>query len=113
MNRLTLTIAAFLALFTFDPAAARAQATSPERAAVTAAAEALGGAARIRTLRNFTLVGYGQYAYQYGGGNITALPDAPMKLQAANDLRRVYDLENGACGCSNGAFLFPSPRTAP
>ena len=35
------------------------------------------------------------YAYQNGGGNITALPGAPQKFIAANDYRRVYDLEHG------------------
>lgn len=65
------------------------------RQAIEAAAAALGGAERLRALRNITLVGYGQYAYQQGGGNITALPDAPLKLIAANDLRRVYDVEHG------------------
>jgi hypothetical protein len=56
------------------------------RDAVEAAATALGGAERLRALRNITLIGYGQYAYQNGGGNITALPEAPLKLIAANDL---------------------------
>ena len=42
-----------------------------------------------------TLIGYAQYAYQNGGGNITALPGAPQKFIAANDYRRVYDLEHG------------------
>ncbi len=64
------------------------------RAAIDAAAVALGGADRLRALRNITLMGYGQYAYQNGGGNITALPDAPLKLIAANDLKRVYDVEH-------------------
>ena len=63
--------------------------------AIDAAAAALGGADRLRALRNITVMGYGQYAYQNGGGNITSLPDAPLKLIAANDLRRVYDVEHG------------------
>src|SRR5215472_15867732 len=50
---------------------------------------------RVRSVKNLTLVGYGQYAYQFGGGNITGSPDAPQKYIAANDLRRVYDLEHG------------------
>src|SRR5262245_49761894 len=62
--------------------------------AIDAAAEALGGAERILKLRNITLIGYAQYAYQNGGGNITALPGAPQKFIAANDYRRVYDLEH-------------------
>lgn len=74
----------------------RIEGGTPEaaRQVIDAAAAALGGAERIASLRNLTLIGYGQYAYQYGGGNITGLPDAPMKLIAANDLRRVYDLEH-------------------
>jgi glyoxylase-like metal-dependent hydrolase (beta-lactamase superfamily II) len=63
--------------------------------AINAAAAALGGADRIRALRNVTLVGYAQYAYQNGGGNISPLPGAPQKFIAANDYRRVYDLEHG------------------
>ena len=50
---------------------------------------------RVRAVKNLTLVGYGQYAYMFGGGRITGSPDAPEKYQAANDLRRVYDLEHG------------------
>src|SRR4051794_33243904 len=41
--------------------------------AVDAAAEALGGANRLRAVRNITLQGYAQYAYQNGGGNISPL----------------------------------------
>src|SRR5207253_761294 len=36
-----------------------------------------------------------QYAYQNGGGNISPLPGAPQKFIAANDYRRIYDLEHG------------------
>src|SRR5262245_6069137 len=62
--------------------------------ALDAAAQALGGAARLRALRNITLQGYGQYASQNGGGNISPLPGAPQKLIAANDYRRIYDVQN-------------------
>jgi glyoxylase-like metal-dependent hydrolase (beta-lactamase superfamily II) len=68
---------------------------STVKEAVDAAAAALGGSDRILKLRNITLIGYAQYAYQNGGGNITALPGAPQKFIAANDYRRVYDLEHG------------------
>lgn len=74
------------------------QAQSPPgsaRMVVNEAAKALGGADHVRSVRNITLVGYGQYAYMFGGGRITASPDAPEKYQAANDLRRVYDVEHG------------------
>ena len=77
-----------------DGAAARVPGTTATDA-INAAAAALGGADRILALRNITLVGYAQYAYQNGGGNITALPGAPQKLIAANDYRRIYDLQNG------------------
>src|SRR5262252_10213527 len=67
----------------------------PVRTIIDQAAEALGGSERVRAVKNITLIGYGQYAYQFGGGNITGSPDAPQKYIAANDLRRVYDLEHG------------------
>ena len=62
--------------------------------AVAAAVEALGGVERIDAVRNITLLGYAHYAYQNGGGNITALPNAPQKYIEAVDLRRTYDLAN-------------------
>ena len=80
------------------PAAARAQTRTPPASArelINGAAGALGGLDKVRRAKNITLIGYGQYAYMFGGGRITASPDAPEKYQAANDLRRVYDLEHG------------------
>jgi glyoxylase-like metal-dependent hydrolase (beta-lactamase superfamily II) len=76
-------------------AAAHAAASGAERPAIEKAAAALGGRARIEALKNITLVGYGQYAYVYGAGNISGDPNAPEKYEAANDLRRIYDLEHG------------------
>jgi glyoxylase-like metal-dependent hydrolase (beta-lactamase superfamily II) len=64
------------------------------RALVARAAAAIGGIDRIRAVRNITLSGYAQYAYQFGGGRITGEPTAPEKYIAANELRRVYDLEH-------------------
>src|ERR1051325_3155253 len=80
-----------------QPATAPASTVPGQTAAqaIDAAASALGGADRIRALRNLTLVGYAQYAYQNGGGNISPLPGAPQKFIAANDYRRIYDLEHG------------------
>jgi glyoxylase-like metal-dependent hydrolase (beta-lactamase superfamily II) len=72
-----------------------AQQASASRQVINQAAEALGGTERIRSVKNITLAGYGQYAYMFGGGRISGSPDAPEKYQAANDLRRVYDLEHG------------------
>ena len=68
--------------------------TRTARQVVDAAFAALGGAEKLRAVRNITLVGYGQYAYQFGGGRITGEPTAPEKYIAANELRRVYDLEH-------------------
>src|SRR5688572_24891747 len=65
------------------------------RTVVERAAAALGGLERIRAIRNITLAGYAQYAYQFGGGRISGDPAAPDKYLAANELRRVYDLEHG------------------
>jgi glyoxylase-like metal-dependent hydrolase (beta-lactamase superfamily II) len=75
------------------PGAARA-ATS-DRPLLVAAAEALGGLQRVQGVRNITLIGYGTYAYQFGGGNVTSGPNAAQRYMGANDLRRVYDLEHG------------------
>jgi hypothetical protein len=72
------------------PAAAMAQLVVARQAA-----DALGGLDRIQKLRNIRLIGYGQYGYMFGGGNITGDPNAPMKYEAANALERVYDLEHG------------------
>jgi glyoxylase-like metal-dependent hydrolase (beta-lactamase superfamily II) len=64
------------------------------RGVVERAAGALGGVERIRSVRNITLNGYAQYAYQFGGGRVTGELSAPEKYIAANELRRVYDLEH-------------------
>src|SRR5438034_5687754 len=86
----------------------QAQNAPSASAALTAAAHALGGMERIRSVRNITLEGFGQYAYQCGGGNISADPNAPQKYQAANDLKRVYDLEHGRFQLfERRNFLFP------
>jgi glyoxylase-like metal-dependent hydrolase (beta-lactamase superfamily II) len=94
VNRMGISIVAMAvlgALVTIE--IARAQAGSA-RAVVEAAAQALGGADKIRAVRNITLHGYAQYAYQMGGGRISGSPEAPEKYLAANDLTRVYDLEH-------------------
>jgi glyoxylase-like metal-dependent hydrolase (beta-lactamase superfamily II) len=90
---------AAIALALISGGASRAQRgpvpeTPSARQIIDMAAAALGGADRIRAVRNLTLIGYAQYAYQNGGGNISPLPGAPQKYIAANDYRRVYDLEH-------------------
>ena len=92
--RLLLAVAALAAAAIEPTAVVHAQAGTA-RGVVEAAAKALGGADRINAIRNVTLTGYGQYAYQFGGGRITGEPTAPEKYIAANELRRYYDLQNG------------------
>ena len=58
-------------------------------------AEALGGRDRVLAAETLTVEGYGQLAYQNGGGNITSSPDAPQKWIIVNDHRRELDLRNG------------------
>jgi len=83
-----------LAAFLFSLAALSATPV-PSPAMITGAAvEAMGGAEKLKSVRNITLAGYGQYAYQFGGGRITGEPEAPEKYVAANELQRVYDLEH-------------------
>ena len=81
---------------------------STARGVVEAAAKALGGLERIRTLKTITLRGYGQYAYQMGGGRVTGSPEAPEKFIQVNDLARVWDLEHGRFQLSERRnMLFP------
>lgn len=61
---------------------------------VARAAEALGGRERILAIKTLTIEGYGQVAYQNGGGNITSSPDAPQKWIDVNEYSRAIDLVN-------------------
>jgi hypothetical protein len=64
-------------------------------AIILRAAEALGGAARLRAVRNITVAGYGEAAYMNGGGNISASPDAPQKWVSVPEYEKTVDLEHG------------------
>ena len=76
------------------------------RAVLERVADALGGLDRIKAVRNITLIGYGQYAYMFGGSNVADSIYAPQV--AANDLRRVYDLEHDRFQqLERRNFLFP------
>src|SRR5215471_13647477 len=70
-------------------------AQTPEMHVIQDAAEALGGKDRILSLKTIKIYGYGQQAYQNGGGNITASPDAPQKWINVIGLARTIDLEHG------------------
>lgn len=93
------------------PAVASAQAGNRSAAAemlVEQAAEALGGAQRLGEVRNISLAGYGQWAWVDGSEEISASPHVPIKYEAVNDLRRVYDLEHDRFQArERGFMLFP------
>jgi glyoxylase-like metal-dependent hydrolase (beta-lactamase superfamily II) len=72
-----------------------AQSGNTAQAVVIRAADALGGREKIRALKTLTIEGYGQLAYQNGGGNITSAIDAPQKWIEVSDYVRVVDLEHG------------------
>jgi len=62
---------------------------------VARAAQALGGAARLRTVKTITVAGYGETAYMNGGGNISASVDAPQKWVSVPEHEKTLDLEHG------------------
>ena len=68
---------------------------SPAMNIVNSAAEALGGKDRILSIRTLKIEGYGQQAYQNGGGNPTGSPNAPQKWLNTNGVVRTIDLEHG------------------
>lgn len=70
------------------------QGISPEMRAVNQMAEALGGKERVMAVKSVRIVGYGELAYQNGGGNITGHPDAPQKWRSVVDYERTIDLEH-------------------
>jgi len=53
------------------------------------------GKDRILQIGTLRIYGYGQQAYQNGGGNVTASPDAPQKWVNINGSERSIDLEHG------------------
>ena len=83
---------------------------SASRELIRQAAAALGGSELLEATRNITLVGYGQYAYMFGGGRISPSPDAPEKYIAANDLRRVSILSMHAFNNGSAETCFSVPR---
>jgi hypothetical protein len=71
-----------------------AQGTSPAMRVIDSAAEALGGKQRIMVIKTIKIEGYGQTAYQNGGGNISSSPDAPQKWIDIPEYEKIIDLEN-------------------
>ena len=61
---------------------------------IAGAAEALGGQDRILAVKTIVLEGYAEAAYQNGGGNISASPDAPQKWVSIPEYQKTVDLEH-------------------
>lgn len=71
-----------------------ASAQTPASSVIRKAADALGGAGRIQSLRSIRLEGYGQEALQNGGGNTSASPAAPQRWNNALNWEETIDLAN-------------------
>jgi glyoxylase-like metal-dependent hydrolase (beta-lactamase superfamily II) len=103
-----LTVLIFAGLLVVDAMQSDAIAQTSARGVIDQAAAALGGEKRIESVKNISLAGYGQYPWLIGAEEISSSPHAPQKLEAVNDLRRVYDLEHGRFQESERSFLlFP------
>jgi hypothetical protein len=70
------------------------QGTSPAMKVVEDVAAALGGKQRILSIKTIKIEGYGQAAYQNGGGNISSSPDAPQKWVNIPEYEKIIDLEH-------------------
>ena len=68
----------FVFFFIGAASAVNGFAQTPEMRVINSAADALGGRERLLSVKTLAIYGYGQQAYQNGGGNITASPDAPQ-----------------------------------
>ncbi len=99
--RVTISAAALLA-----PGMASA---SPEAEALIARiADAMGGAEAILAVRTLRADGYGLEAYFWGGGNITADPDAPQKWAENPEFSSIWDFDNRRYRTQyRHNFLFP------
>ena len=112
MSTFVLVAAAGL-IWTGGEVAMRAQSGGAALELVTRAADALGGRGRILAIKTITIEGYGQLAYQNGGGNITSSADAPQKWIDVNDYVRIVDLEQWRTRVSQtqvNDFVFAAAR---
>jgi len=88
-------------------AAVQAQPQSA-RDVVEQAAAAMGGLARLQSLDNLVLTGFGQYVNQQGGSALSPDPHAPLKWTVAHDAERIFDLKNErALNLDRRGSLFP------
>jgi hypothetical protein len=72
-----------------------ARAGTAETAVINQAVEALGGKSLVMGAKSLKIYGYGQMAYQDGGGNVASSPDSAQKWININAHQRVTDLEHG------------------
>jgi glyoxylase-like metal-dependent hydrolase (beta-lactamase superfamily II) len=70
------------------------QTTRTATGVIDGVAEALGGRQRILAIQSIKIEGYGQIAYQNGGGNISTSPDAPQKWIDVPEYEKIIDLEH-------------------
>src|SRR4029453_18408239 len=70
------------------------QTTRTAAGIIEGAAEALGGRQRLLAVKAVKIEGYGQIAYQNGGGNISSSPDAPQKWVRVPEYEKIIDLEH-------------------
>src|SRR5687768_8476901 len=70
------------------------QTTRTATGVIDGAAEALGGRQRILAIKSIKIEGYGQVAYQNGGGNISTSPAAPQKWINVPEYEKIIDLAN-------------------
>jgi glyoxylase-like metal-dependent hydrolase (beta-lactamase superfamily II) len=72
------------------------------------AAVAMGGLARLQSLDNLVMTGFGQYVNQQGGSALSPDPHAPLKWTVAHDAERIFDLKNErALNLDRRGSLFP------
>ncbi|HUQ53978.1 MAG TPA: MBL fold metallo-hydrolase [Gammaproteobacteria bacterium] len=95
MRGLNRFIAALLVVSLWPAGAVRGQPANDARQVVSRAADALGGAERIRALRTLRFRAYGHDTYQDGGSRITTEPTAPEKMTILTAYERAIDLANG------------------
>jgi len=73
---------------------AHAYAQTTASSVIRKAADALGGADRIKSLHSLRLEGYGQEAVQNGGGNTSASREAPQRWTNVLNWEETIDLTN-------------------
>jgi glyoxylase-like metal-dependent hydrolase (beta-lactamase superfamily II) len=96
-----------VAVYVLTAAAAAAQAPAA-RQLLEESAAAMGGPARLQSLDNLVMTGFGQYINQQGGSAPSPDPRAPYKWTVAHDAERIFDLRNErALNRDRRGSLFP------